>query len=355
MIVKDLKKDFVENFIFKMIQMNAIYENRYLLGTSIARPCIAQAQITVAKEEGCNYCAHGATGKGNDQVRFELTWYALNPKMKVIAPWRMPEFFKRFPGRNALMEYAKEKNIPVDQTPKKPYSCDENLFHISYESGMLEDPSVSPNEDMFKMTTAIEKTPDTPDDIIIHFKDGIPVKVEHDKVVKTDSLELFQYLNKVGSKHGVGRIDIVENRFIGIKSRGVYETPGGTILRHAHLDIEGVAMDKEVSKLRDLLVPKFSELIYNGFWFSPEMEFIWGAVKKSQEFITGWVKLRLFKGNVYVRGRYSPYSLYNEELSSMNVEGGFNPLDSDGFIKINAIRLQAHHAITHRKSEEKNK
>jgi argininosuccinate synthase len=349
--VEDLKKEFVTDFIFKAIEANAIYESRYLLGTALARPVIAMKQIEIAEKEGAAYVSHGATGKGNDQVRFELTYYALNPKIKVIAPWKDEEFLEKFKGRTDLINYAKEMGIPVEATLAKPYSTDENLMHISYESGILEDPMTAPSKDMCKWITAPEDAPDEHTQIEIHFKDGLPVKVvsKKDGTEKTDPLELYNYLNELGALNGIGKIDIVENRFVGIKSRGIYETPGATILRAAHLDIESIAMDREVMRLRDMLAPKFAELVYYGFWYSPEMEFLMGAIGKSQELIDGVVHLELYKGNITITGRESPSSLYDKELSSMDIEGGFDQKDSEGFIKINAIRLMAHNAITHKK------
>lgn len=350
--IEDLKKEFVVDFIFPAIKANAIYEGRYLLGTSLARPIIAKRQMEIAAKEGAVYVSHGATGKGNDQVRFELTYYATNPKIKVIAPWKNDEFLAKFKGRSDLINYAKENGIPIKATHQKPYSTDANLMHISYESGVLEDPLEPPIADMFEWTKDPKHAPDSETHIEIHFKDGIPIKVVNSetKQTKTDPLELFVYLNHVGAENGVGRIDIVENRFVGIKSRGVYETPGATILRAAHMDIEAIAMDREVMRLRDMLAPKFAELVYNGFWFSPEMDFLMAAMNKSQELVDGVVKLTLYKGNIIITGRESPSSLYDKDLSSMNIEGGFNQKDSEGFIKINAVRLMAHHAITHHKS-----
>ncbi len=349
--VEDLRGEFVRDFIFPAIKANAIYEGRYLLGTSLARPVIAKKQMEIAAKEGAEYVSHGATGKGNDQVRFELTYFALDPKIKVIAPWKDEEFLSRFKGRTDLINYAKEKGIPIKATHDKPYSTDANLMHISYESGVLEDPNASPSEDMFEWTKSPKDAPDCETDLEIHFKDGLPVKVVNKatKETVTGPLAIFTYLNEAGAENGVGRIDIVENRFVGIKSRGVYETPGATILRAAHMDIEAMAMDREVMRLRDMLAPKFSELVYNGFWFSPEMDFLMAAINKSQELIDGVVHLSLYKGNVTIKGRESPSSLYDKELSSMNIEGGFNQKDSVGFIRINAIRLMAHHAITHRR------
>jgi len=344
-IVDDIRKDFVDNFVYPMIQANGVYENVYLMGTSVARPAIVKNAMKFAKKEGCQFVSHGATGKGNDQVRFELGFYSLDPSIKCVVPWRNPAFFNRFPGRNEMIEYAHEHKIPVEATKKKPYSTDENLFHISYESGILEDPWASYPEDIFKITVDPAKAPNTPEDITIDFEKGIPVRVTNhtDGKVVTGSLELFLYLNELGGRHGVGRLDLVENRYVGIKSRGVYETPGGTILHKAHIDLEGVTMDREVRRLRDTLSARFSDLCYNGYWFSPEMDFVLDAVKNSQKRNSGSVKVQLYKGNVSMRGRKSPFSLYDMKLSSMTEAGAYNPLDAEGFIKINAIRLKAHH------------
>jgi argininosuccinate synthase len=345
--IEDLRAEFVTDYIFPAFSANAIYEGRYLLGTSLARPIIAKRQIEIAAREGAEYVAHGSTGKGNDQVRFELSYYALNPAIKIIAPWKDREFQAQFKGRPDLIAYAKSHGIPLSVTLEKPYSIDENLLHISFESGILEDPARKPEGDMFRFTVDPKNAPDQETRIDIHFKDGLPSQVVNleDGTIKTNPLELFMYLNELGRTNGIGRVDMVENRFVGIKSRGVYETPGGTILRAAHLDIEGIAMDREVMRIRDMLTPKFAELVYYGFWFSPEMEFLMAAIRKSQEVIDGVVSLKLYKGNVMVIGRESPSSLYNQDLSSMNIEGGFDQTDSQGFIKINAIRLMAHHAI----------
>ncbi|MFH1964862.1 MAG: argininosuccinate synthase, partial [Acidobacteriota bacterium] len=349
--VEDLRRDFVENYIFPAFKANAVYESRYLLGTALARPPIAKRQIEIAQEENAGYVAHGATGKGNDQVRFELAYYALEPTIKVIAPWKMPSFLSEFKGRPDMIAYAEKHGIDVKVTAGKPYSEDDNLLHISHEAGILEDPSVEPEKNVYSKTVDPEDAPDKPTRLSIEFRDGIPVKVTNleDGTAKTDSLELFQYLNELGSANGIGRIDIVENRYVGIKSRGVYETPGGTILHTAHTDIEGIAMDREVMRLRDMLSAKLAELIYNGFWFSPEMDFLRSAIDKSQEVIDGTVNLKLYKGNVFVLSRESHSSLYDQDLSSMDIEGGFNQQDSEGFIKINAIRLMAHHAILERR------
>nr|XP_005992196.2 PREDICTED: argininosuccinate synthase isoform X2 [Latimeria chalumnae] len=338
--IEDLRKEFVEEFIWPSVQANAIYEDRYMLGTAIARPCIARRQVQIAIQEGAEFVSHGATGKGNDQIRFELTCYAFQPSIQIIAPWRMPEFYNRFIGRTDLMQYAKEHDIPIPVTPKNPWSMDANLMHISYESGILENPKNHGPPDLFQMTTDPSKSPNQSDVLEIEFKKGVPIKVTNlnDKTTISSSLELFEYLNKIAEKHGVGRIDIVENRFIGMKSRGIYETPGGTILHHAHMDIETFTMDREVRKIKQGLSITFSTQIYNGFWFSPEGEFTRHCIMKSQENVEGKVQLSVFKGHVYILGRESPKSLYNEELVSMNKQGDYDPSDASGFIKINSLR-----------------
>jgi argininosuccinate synthase len=349
--IEDLKEEFVAQYIFKALKGNAIYEGRYLLGTSIARPIIAKKQIDIAKQENAEYVAHGATGKGNDQVRFELAYYALMPNIKIISPWKNKEFLQQFQGRKDMITYAKENNIPIDATTSKPYSTDENVMHISFESGKLEDPMQEPDESMYKKSLPIKKASDTETKISIEFKNGLPIKVINidNNTQKTNALELFQYLNKLGKKHAIGRIDIVENRYVGIKSRGVYESPAATILWKAHLDIESVAMDREVFRLKEMLSPRFAEIIYNGYWFSPEMDFLMSAFNKSQELIDGIVYITLYKGNVIITGRESPTSLYNQDLSSMDIEGGFDQQDSEGFININAIRLKAHNILLNKK------
>ncbi|KAJ0408530.1 hypothetical protein P43SY_006460 [Pythium insidiosum] len=347
--IEDLREEFVKDYIFEAVKANAIYESRYLLGTSLARPVIAKKQVEIAQAEGAQYVSHGATGKGNDQVRFELCAQALDARLKTIAPWRDAEFIKQFKGRPDLLKYAAEQNIPVDATPKAPYSVDENLYHTSYEAGMLEDPMTAPMKEMFKMTVDPKDAPNTPETISISFEKGVPVSVKNlttNEAPVTGALDLFLELNKLAGKHGIGRIDIVENRFVGIKSRGVYETPGGTILREAHLDLEGLCMDREVMKLRDGLSAKFAEFCYNGFWFAPEMEFVRNAINFSQQNISGEVHLELYKGNVTVIGRKSEFALYSADLASMDQEGGgahfdYNPADSQGFIRINATRLKA--------------
>jgi argininosuccinate synthase len=345
--IEDMRKEFVTDYIFPVFKANAVYEGRYLLGTAIARPLIAKKQIEIAQHVGAVYVSHGATGKGNDQVRFELSYYALNPEIKIISPWKNKAFLAAFKGRSDLLAYAEKHGIPTKQTASKPYSEDDNLLHISHEAGILEDPAHECDESIYSHTTAPENAPDIPTRIRIRFKDGIPVQVENlgNGTIKTDALELFEYLNQLGSENGIGRLDMVENRFVGIKSRGVYETPGGTILHAAHKDIEGVAMDREVMRLRDMLAARLGELVYNGFWFSPEMEFIMAAIDKSQELIDGEVTLKLFKGTAFPVARTSPSSLYNQDLSSMDIAGGYNQEDAEGFIRINAIRLMAHRRI----------
>lgn len=345
--IKDLKEEFVTDYIFPAFAAGAMYEGRYLLGTSLARPVIAKAQIEVAQAEGAAFVSHGATGKGNDQVRFELTYYALQPDIQVLAPWKMPEFLSEFKGRSDMLAFAEKHGIPVTATKKKPYSEDENLLHISHEAGVLEDPSAICAEEVYSLTTAPEKAPDLPEYIHIEFEKGIPVSVTSQETGKTvsSSLDLFMYLNELGAKHGIGRLDMVENRFVGIKSRGVYETPGGAILQSAHRDLCGITMDREVMRLYDLFAGKISDLAYNGFWFSPEMDVLMTASGKTQETVNGKVTVKLYKGVAYPVARLSPQSLYNPDLSSMDVEGGYNQVDAGGFIRINAIRLKAHHAI----------
>lgn len=342
MIIPDVKSEFVEEFIWPAIQANAAYEDRYLLGTALARPCIARAMIKVAVGEKAQFVAHGATGKGNDQIRFELGAYALHPTIKVISPWRLPEFYNRFQGRADLFKYAQEHGIDLPVTPKAPWSMDANLMHISYESGVLEDPATHAPPGIYQMTVDPEQAPEQAEKIVISFKSGLPVSVKNlgDNTTKTDPLGIFSYMNELGGKHAIGRIDIVENRFIGMKSRGLYETPGGTILLAAHVDIELFTLDKEVRKIKRNLDITFSEQVYKGFWFSPECEFTRSCIQKSQDHVTGSVTVKLYKGGVYILGRESPLSLYNAELVSMDVQGDYEPTDAGGFIKINALRLQ---------------
>jgi argininosuccinate synthase len=351
--VEDRKREFVTDFIFPAFSANAVYEGRYLLGTSLARPVIAKGQMEVAIKEGADFVSHGATGKGNDQVRFELAYYALKPDIQVLAPWKMPEFLNRFRGRSDMLNYADQYGIPVTATRKKPYSEDENLLHISHEAGILEDPAAICAEDVYSRTTPAEKAPDQADLITLSFKHGVPVKLVAEDKTYTDPLELFVALNQLGAKHGIGRLDMVENRYVGIKSRGVYETPGGTILLNAHRDLEGITMDREVMRIRDIISLKVADLIYNGLWFSPEMRFAMHAITESQKNIEGDVTVKLYKGVAYPVARTSPLSLYNPKLSSMDEEGGFNQTHSEGFIRINAIRLKADYAV--RKAAGENK
>ena len=341
--IEDIKEEFITDFIFPSIRANAVYEGRYLLGTSLARPLIAKKQVEIAKLEKTRFVSHGATGKGNDQVRFELTYYVLMPDARVIAPWKEQDFLAKFQGREDMIEYAKENGIPIKATKDKPYSSDSNIMHISYEAGVLEDPNFSPDDSMFELTTSPKSAPNKETNIEIEFSNGNPIKLKNldDDMVKSTPLELFQYLNEIGGVNGIGRIDMVENRFVGIKSRGVYETPAGTILHIAHRDLEGLTMDREVMHIRDTLIPKFSELIYYGFWFSPEMEFLRSAFDKCQEYVTGKVRLGLYKGNVVVKGRESKYSLYKKSIASMDIAGGYEQRDAVGFIKLNALRLIA--------------
>lgn len=338
--VEDLKAEFVTDYIFPTFKANAIYEGRYLLGTSVARPIIAKRQIEIAIKENAQFVSHGATGKGNDQVRFELSYYALKPDIKVLAPWKMPEFLSRFRGRSDMIHYAEQHGIPIKASRAKPYSEDDNLLHISHEAGVLEDPNAICTEDVYSRTATIETAPNEADLISITFKDGVPVKVESKEKTESDPLKLFMLLNDLGTKHGIGRLDMVENRFVGIKSRGVYETPGGTILLNAHRDLEGLVMDREVMRIRDTLSLKVAELIYNGFWFSPEFAFLMKCIDESQRGIDGVVKVKLLKGNAYPVARESDKALYDPKLSSMDEEGGYDQQDAQGFIRINAVRLR---------------
>ena len=330
--VEDLKDEFVRDFVFTALRANAVYEGMYLMGTSLGRPLIAKKQIEIAKKENADAVSHGATGKGNDQVRFELTYYALNPAIRVIAPWREWDF----KSRKDLVSYAKNHGIPVPVTKEKPYSCDRNLFHASYEGGILEDPWAEPPENMFEMTVSPDKAPNEPTYIDIDFEKGMPVRVDGEEL---SPVELLHKLNKIAGKNGVGRVDMVENRFVGIKSRGVYETPGGTILHAAHRAVESLTMDREVMHLRDMLTPKFSELIYYGFWYSPEMEMLKAAINESQKNVSGTARMKIYKGTVSVAGRRSPFSLYQKDLATFEEEKVYNQKDATGFIRINALRL----------------
>lgn len=341
--IEDLRREFIEELCYPAIACNAIYENVYLLGTSLARPVIARAQIAVAQKEGCFAVSHGCTGKGNDQVRFELAFYALQPTIQVLAPWRDPVFYNRFKGRKDLLDYAAEKGIPVTSTKSKPWSMDENLAHCSYEAGILEDPNTEPPADMWKLTEDPLKAPNEPEDFTLYFEKGLPVKLEtkHDGT-KTDPVDLFLTANTIARRHGVGRIDIVENRFIGLKSRGCYETPGLTMLRSAHIDLEGLVMDREVRALRDQFVTfNYAKLLYNGLYFSPEREFLENSITASQKSVNGAVRCRAYKGMFSVVGRWSETEkLYDESESSMDEIGDFQPQDTTGFISVQAIRLK---------------
>jgi argininosuccinate synthase len=341
-IIEDLRDEFARDFIFPMFQAGAIYEGQYLLGTSIARPLIAKRMVEIARVENADAIAHGATGKGNDQVRFELAAAALAPELRVIAPWREERFRKQFPGRSEMIGFAKANDIPVEASVEKPYSMDRNLLHISYESGVLEDPwfdASSPEmRAMYKLSVAPEDAPDQPEYVELQFDCGNCIAVNGKSL---SPLEVVQTLNKLGGKHGIGRVDIVENRFVGMKSRGVYETPGGAILHFGHRQIETLTMDREVMRLRDSLIPKYSEIIYNGFWFSPEREALQALMTETQRDVSGLVRLKLYKGNIIVAGRKSPKSLYDPEIATM--EGAKSPYDQSdatGFIRLNALRLK---------------
>ena len=333
--IEDLKEEFIKSYVFPMFRANAIYEGTYLLGTSIARPLIAKRQIEIAKKVGANFVAHGATGKGNDQIRFELGYYAINPKIKVVAPWR--EW--NLKSRNDLLEYAKKNQIPVpkNKVNEAPYSMDANLLHVSYEGKVLEDPWQSPDESMFITTTSHEKAPDKATVIEIEFKKGDPIALNGKKLSPSS---LLSKLNTIGGSNAVGRIDIVENRFIGMKSRGVYETPGGTILYTAHRAIESITLDKGASHLKDEIMPRYAELIYNGFWFSPERIMLQSLIDKSQINVNGIVKLKIYKGNVIVLGRKSNSSIYSSKMATFERDDIYNQKDAEGFIKLNALRLK---------------
>ncbi len=331
--VDDLTEEFVKDFVFPMFRANAIYEGQYLLGTSIARPLISKRQMEIAKIEGADAVSHGATGKGNDQVRFELSYYAIDPAIKIVAPWREWDLN----SRTVLMEFARKHGIDVPQTPKKPYSTDRNILHISYEGGVLEDPWAHATDDMYTMSVSPESAPDTPEIIEIEFRKGDPVAINGTKMSPG---VLFKELNTLAGRNGIGRIDLVENRFVGMKSRGVYETPGGTLLRQAHMAIESITLDREVSHLRDSLIPKYAEIIYNGFWFSPEMEMLQGMVDMTQQTVNGTVAMKLYKGNCYVLGRKSDQSIYNEDFATFEDDDVYSQKDAEGFIKLNALRLR---------------
>lgn len=341
--IDDLQEEFARDFIFPMMRAGAIYEGQYLLGTSIARPLIAKRMAEIARREKAQAIAHGATGKGNDQVRFELTAAALAPGLEVIAPWRDERFRKRFPGRAAMIRYCEQRKIPVQATAKKPYSMDRNLLHISYEAGILEDPwldAFAPaNKKMFTLSVSPEDAPNRPEYVTLEFRKGDCVAVNGKKL---SPLGVMQKLNQLGGKHGVGRVDVVENRFVGMKSRGVYETPGGTILHFAHRQIESLTMDREVMHLRDSLIPKYSELVYYGFWFAPERLALQVLVEESQKNVSGTVRVKLYKGGVYVAGRKSRLSLYHPQIATMEADPtrAYNQDDATGFIRLNGLRLK---------------
>src|SRR5579872_62221 len=341
--IADLQEEFARDFIFPMIQAGAIYESQYFLGTSIARPLIAKGMIEVARKEKAQALAHGATGKGNDQVRFELTAAALAPELQVIAPWRDASFREQFPGRSEMIRYCADKRIPVQASAKKPYSMDRNLLHISFEAGILEDPwldAFAPrNKDMFKLSVAPEDAPNQPEYVTLEFVEGCCVAVNGKAL---NPLGVMRMLNRLGGKHGVGRVDMVENRYVGMKSRGVYETPGGAILHFAHRQMESITMDREVMHLRDSLVPRYAELVYYGYWFAPERLALQALVTESQKHVTGTIRVKLYKGNIMTAGRKSPVSLYHPQIATMEADPtkAYNQDDATGFIRLNGLRLK---------------
>ena len=341
-VIDDLREEFARDFIFPMMQAGAIYEGQYFLGTSIARPLIAKRMVEIARAENADAIAHGATGKGNDQVRFELTAAALAPELSVIAPWREERFRKEFPGRAEMIAYAAAEKIPVEASGSKPYSMDRNLLHISFESGMLEDPwfdaSSAEARGIYKLSVAPEDAPDEAEYIELELRDGNCVAVNGKNL---SPLGVMETLNRLGGKHGIGRVDLVENRFVGMKSRGVYETPGGALLHFGHRQMESLTMDREVMHLRDSLIPKYSELVYNGFWFAPERYALQALVTETQRDVAGVVRLKLYKGNIIAAGRKSPKSLYDPDVATMEGGGGaYNQSDATGFIRLNALRLK---------------
>ena len=357
-IVEDLREEFARDFIFPMMQAGAIYEGQYFLGTSIARPLIAKRMVEIARAEKADAIAHGATGKGNDQVRFELTAAALAPELPVIAPWREENFRKQFPGRAEMIAFAAANGIAVEASVEKPYSTDRNLLHLSFESGVLEDPWFDASSEeacgMYKLTVSPEDAPNEPEYIELEFERGNCIRVGQASAEAPPSgmspLEVMQMLNRIGGKHGIGRVDLVENRFVGMKSRGVYETPGGAILHFAHRQMESLTMDREVMHLRDSLVPKYSTLLYNGFWFAPEREALQALVTETQRNVTGLVKLKLYKGNIIVAGRKSPKSLYDPQIATMEGSSAesYDQNDATGFIRLNALRLRVRAAVEDR-------
>jgi len=333
--IEDLREEFARDFVFAALRANAVYEGTYLMGTSMARPIIAKKQIEIAEKEKADAVCHGATGKGNDQVRFELTYMALKPDIRIIAAWRDGKW--PFQSRAQMIDYAAKHGIPLPVSKEKPYSSDRNLLHISHEGGVLEDPWSEPPEDMFVLTVSPEKAPDRPTYVEIDFQRGNPTAVDGRKM---SPAKLVEHLNKVAGANGIGRVDMVENRFVGMKSRGVYETPGGTVLWAAHRAVESITMDREVMLLRDSLTPKFAQLIYYGFWYSPEMEALRAMIDKTQENVTGTARLKLYKGNVTVVGRKSPLSLYREDFATFEKSDVYDQMDATGFIRLNALRLR---------------
>ena len=332
-IVEDLREEFAKDYVFPMLRAGAIYENQYLLGTSIARPLIARRQVEIARQEGADAVAHGATGKGNDQVRFELTYAALAPELRIVAPWREWEFR----GRRDLIAYAEAQRIPITVTAEKPYSTDRNLLHVSYEGGVLEDPWRAPYEDMFQLTVAPERAPDRAEEIDVELEAGVPVAVNGERL---SPAALLARLNTVAGAHGIGRADVVENRYVGMKSRGVYETPGGTVLRAAFQAVESLTLDREVAHLRDGLVPRYAEMVYYGYWFAPERFMLQAAIDEAMRAVTGTARLRLYRGSVRIVGRRAPRSLYDPRLVSFDEAGGYRQEDAGGFIRLAALRLR---------------
>jgi argininosuccinate synthase len=345
LFIEDLREEFVRDFVFTTVKANAVYEGVYLMGTSLARPVIAKRQIEIARRENADAVAHGSTGKGNDQVRFELTYYALQPDIKVIAPWREWEF----KGRSDLIAYAKEHEIPVTATAEKPYSTDRNLMHISYEGGILEDPWVAPPENIFLLTRSPESAKDEAEELQVSFDKGNPVAVNGKPM---DPVTLLDTVNKIGGAHGIGRIDLVENRFVGMKSRGVYETPGVTILQTAHRALESITLDREVMHLRDSLGVKFAECVYYGFWYAPEFDLMRKMVDETQQNVSGDVRLKLYRGNAIVVGRRSPYSLYSEKLATFEADTVYDQRDAEGFIKLNALRLRMRSRLGNKSAQQ---
>lgn len=331
--IEDLKEEFVSDFVFPMFRANAVYEGQYLLGTSIARPLIAKGQMQIVQKENADAVSHGATGKGNDQVRFEMTYYTLKPDIKVIAPWREWDLM----SRSKLVEYARSHDIEVPVTKDKPYSCDRNLLHISFEGGILEDPWLEPSENMYVLSVSPEKAPDKPVYVELDFEQGNPVRIDGKSY---SPAALLAKLNALGGAHGIGRVDMVENRFVGMKSRGVYETPGGTILINAHRALESITIDREVMHIRDSLIPKYAQLIYNGFWYAPERELLQKLIDDTQRDVTGTVRLKLYKGNIMVAGRKSQNSLFNPDFATFEEDQVYNQADAEGFIKLNALRMR---------------